>query len=133
MYARILDQIIAMVQGIVTLPIYKAALPADESIAIDIGAGGSDSVMFNRATLESISVVINGKSRDMQKVRGELDAIHHALSRASVYARNDEYQIYAVETTGAPRYAGRDPGDQWLFVSSVTVKFYYKEGVIVHG
>lgn len=133
MYARILDEIIAMVQGRVTLPIYKAALPAEESIAMDVGPGGPERILLNRSTLESVSVVINGKSRDMQKVRGELDAIHRALTRAAKYASNDDYQIYSVETTSAPRYAGREPGDQWLFVSSVTVKFYDKEGVIERG
>lgn len=133
MYAEILDEIIAMVQGSVTLPVYKAALPAEESIAIDMGPGGPERILFNRSTLESVSVVINGKSRDMQRVRGELDAIHRALTRAAKYANNTAYQIYAVETTSAPRYAGREPGDQWLFVSSVTVKFYDKEGVNEHG
>ena len=126
MYGDVLNAIIAAAQQLTTMQIFKGPMPADESIAIDIGAGGPDRIMLNRSTIESITIVINGKSRQMATVRGALDAIHQGLSRAAQYENNDNFQIYSVETTSAPSYAGREPNDQWLFVSSMRVKFYNK-------
>lgn len=128
MYGDVLNAIIAAAQQLTTMQIYKGPMPADESIAIDIGAGGPDLIMFNRSTIESITIVINGKSRQMATVRGALDAIHQGLSRAAQYENNDNFQIYSAETISAPSYAGREPNDQWLFVSSMRVKFYNKGG-----
>lgn len=132
MYGDVLNAIIAAAQQLTTMQIFKGPMPADESIAIDIGAGGPDRIMLNRSTIESITIVINGKSRQMATVRGALDAIHQGLSRAAQYENNDNFQIYSVETTSAPSYAGREPNDQWLFVSSMRVKFYNK-GVSANG
>lgn len=132
MYGDVLNAIIAAAQQLTTMQIFKGPMPADESIAIDIGAGGPDRIMLNRSTIESITIVINGKSRQMATVRGALDAIHQGLSRAAQYENNDNFQIYSVETTSAPSYAGREPNDQWLFVSSMRVKFYNK-GVSTNG
>lgn len=128
MYGDVLNAIIAAAQQLTTMKIFKGPMPADESIAIDIGAGGPDRIMLNRSTLESLSIVINGKSQQMVTVRGALDAIHQGLSRTAQYEDNDNFQIYSVETTSAPSYAGREPNDQWLFVSSMRVKFYNKGG-----
>ena len=128
MYGDVLNAIIAAAQQLTTMQIFKGPMPADESIAIDIGAGGPDRIMLNRSTIESITIVINGKSRQMTTVRGALDAIHQGLSRAAQYENNDNFQIYSVETTSAPSYAGREPNDQWLLVSSMRVKFYNKGG-----
>lgn len=132
MYGDVLNAIIAAAQQLTTMQIFKGPMPADESIAIGIGAGGPDRIMLNRSTIESITIVINGKSRQMATVRGALDAIHQGLSRAAQYENNDNFQIYFVETTSAPSYAGREPNDQWLFVSSMRVKFYNK-GVSTNG
>ena len=128
MYGDVLNAIIAAAQELTTMQIFKGPMPADESIAIDIGAGGPEHIMPNRSTIESLTIVINGKSRQMATVRGALDAIHQGLSRATQYENNDNFQIYSVETITAPGYAGREPNDQWLFVSSMRVKFYNKGG-----
>lgn len=127
-YDDVLNAIISAVQALTALRILKGPMPANESIAIDIGAGGPDRIMLNRSTLESLSIVINGKSQQMVTVRGALDAIHQGLSRTAQYEDNDNFQIYSVETTSAPSYAGREPNDQWLFVSSMRVRFYNKGG-----
>ncbi len=127
-YAAVLEDIIALARGATALPVFKGPMPADNAVAIDLSAGGSDAVMLSRATIESVDIVINGKHRDMPAIRDALGAIHRALTRASAYPNNDRYQLYAVTTARAPCYAGREPGDQWLFVSAVTVRFYDKQG-----
>ncbi len=127
-YAAVLQDVVALARTATALPVFKGPMPADDAIAIDLASGGSDSVMLNRATIDSVTIVINGKHHDMPTLRDALGAIHRALTRASAYPSNDRYQLYAAVTTRAPCYADREQGDQWLFVSAVTVRFYNKQG-----
>lgn len=125
-YAAILDEMVSMAQAATSLNVFKGPMPAEESVALDIANGGTETVQFSRDTLESVNLVINGKSGDMATVRQALGQIHAALTRAASYPNDARHQIYAVVTTRSPSYAGREPNDQWLFVSAVTVRFYYK-------
>lgn len=125
-YSAVLDDVVSMAQTATAMTIRKGAMPADESVSIAISNGGPDVTMLDRSTTEGINVVINGKSKDMPAVRAALGAIHRHLTRAAGYPNTEQYQIYAIETTSAPAYAGREPNNQWLFVSAVLVKIYFR-------
>ena len=50
-YDDVLNAIISAAQALTALRILKGPMPANESIAIDIGAGGPDRIMLNRSAL----------------------------------------------------------------------------------
>lgn len=73
-----------------------------------------------------MNVVCNGKNVDQQTVIGQLDAIHHSLTRRKDFPAGNSWQVYAIETVSSPRLLGREQNSQWLYGSSLTVKFNVK-------
>jgi hypothetical protein len=49
-----------------------------------------------------------------------------ALTRRKDFPHSDTWQIYAIETTASPRLIGREQNSQWLYGSSLLIKFNVK-------
>lgn len=128
-YGAIFDDVLNMANEATDMLILKGPLPNSESIAMDIATGAPQSIMLSRSTLESVNIVINGKSDDMAKLRGEMGKIHAALTSAAAYPNKEQYQMTSIETTQAPSYADRESGGQWLYVSAIEVKFYHRKEI----
>lgn len=128
-YSAILEDVHAIANEATDMLILKGPLPNSESIAMDIATGAPESVMLNRNTVESVNIVINGKSENMARIRGEMGKVHAALTGAAAYPNKEQYQITSIETTQIPSYADRESSGVWLYVSAIEVKFYHRKEI----
>lgn len=109
-------------------PVIIGSMPPDNGLSIAIASGAPDATFLTKSTAYSISVVFNGKHSNQQIVSDFLNNAHQALTQATAYPATDTYQITNIETIGAPNYIGREQNNQWLYGSSLAIKFYYLKG-----
>ena len=122
----VLLAVIALSQDYSTLgKITIGALPADESVVMVYSTGAPAATALDKGQAYEMPCVLNGKSRDQKKLSDCLNAIHAALSKRREYPRSDEWQITDVEVIAAPAYLDREDNGQWLYGSSLRIKFYY--------
>lgn len=123
------DVLQAVVQLANTLSLYApvtiGALPPDDGISMAWGSGSINSFLDKNAAVV-MSAVLNAKSADQQTALDALGQIHTFLSRTTSYPQAEDYQITNVETLSAPSYLGREENSQWLYGSSLQVKFFSK-------
>ena len=101
------------------------ALPADNGISMAPASGALNTFMDKKAAV-SMSVVINAKNVNQQAAMDALGDIHTALNMTNIYPSTENFQITNIETNGPPTYLNREQNSQWLYGSSVTVKFFLK-------
>ena len=129
--ANVIDEVLEAVRVLCnnTSPyatLTKGPLPPENGISIAIGAGAPDSTFLTKSMAYSLSMVINGKHSVESTVSNALNVIHDALVKATSYPSSTNYQITNIITTGAPNRIEREAGGQFLYGSSITVKFYYR-------
>lgn len=125
MYNDVLQAVIDMAEAAAGVLIFTGSMPPDNGIAMT-GNAGSSPVFLDIGSNESMNVVCNGKNTDQQTVINQLDAIHAALTRRKDFPHTDTWQIYAIQTTASPRLIGREQNSQWLYGSTLLVKFNVK-------
>lgn len=127
MYDEILQAVIAMASAAAGVPVYTGSNPPMDSIAMT-GQASTSTDYLALDSNEQMNVVCNGKNGDQQTVIRQLDAIHTALTRRRDFPSGENWQIYAIERVASPRLIGREqnPRAQWLYGSSLRVKFYVK-------
>ncbi len=103
------------------------SMPADNGLSIAIGAGGANYTALDKGMSYELNLVLNGKHHNQQTVADTLNDIHQALSQRKEYLNTDEFQITDISTITAPNYIGREPNNQWLYGSSIKVKFYFRK------
>lgn len=125
----IVEKVQEMVGLATSLPVYIGSNPPMEAVGIDCDATTTFTGMDMDRGYE-MRTAINGKSGDQSLIASELDKIHASLTLRKAYPSGDDWQIYAIETDSAPRLLGRESADrtQWLYGSSVRVK-YYRKGI----
>lgn len=106
-------------------PIRFGPLGPDAGISIALSPGSPPAYHLDRRCEVRVSLVLNAKHRDMQLVSNTLHHIHDSLSRAPNYPSGEGWQITHILTESMPELIGREPGDMWLFASSLTVTLYY--------
>lgn len=102
------------------------ALPAENGLSIAWANGAPETTFLNKSSVIDMSAVLNGKHSNQQMVSDALGAIHKALTRHMDYPETEEYQILNIKTIGAPCYLGRENNGQWLYGSSLQIKFYWR-------
>ena len=125
MYNEVLQAVIDMAQAAAGIPVVLGSLPPDDGIAMT-GNASSFPIFLDIGSNEEMNVVCNGKNTQQQAVISQLEAIHAALTRRKDFPSTDTWQIYAIETTASPRLIGREQNSQWLYGSSLRVKFNVK-------
>lgn len=125
MYNDVLQAVIDMAQAAAGIPVVLGSLPPDDGIAMT-GNASSFPIFLDIGSNEEMNVVCNGKNTQQQAVINQLEAIHAALTRRKDFPSTDTWQIYAIETTASPRLIGREQNSQWLYGSSLRVKFNVK-------
>ena len=105
------------------------SLPAANGLCMQIGAGAPDATFFTRSMEYRLHLVCNAKHVQQETALDALDAIHRQLTQKTVYPRSDLFQITNISTDGAPSCLGRDPDGQWLYGSSLTVRFFYYQTI----
>lgn len=104
------------------------ALPADDGICCTIAGGYPEATFLTKGMSYDLDLVLNGKNASQQTVSDALNDIHQALTQTKVYPETAEYQINNIETTSSPSYIGREENKQYLYGSSLKVRFFYKKG-----
>jgi hypothetical protein len=125
MYNDVLQAVIDMAQAAAGIPVVLGSLPPDDGIAMT-GNAASFPIFLDIGSNEEMNVVCNGKNTQQQAVISQLEAIHAALTRRKDFPSSDTWQICAIETTASPRLIGREQNSQWLYGSSLRVKFNVK-------
>ena len=125
MYDEVLQTVINMAEMAVGVPIVTGSLPPDNGIAMT-GGSSSSPIFLDIGSNETMNVVCNGKNTDQQAVINQLDTIHKVLTRRKDYPTGTGWQVYAIETVSSPRLLGREQNSQWVYGSSLTVKFNVK-------
>ena len=101
------------------------ALPANNGICIAWASGSLNTFLNKMGTVE-MSAVLNAKNTNQQAALDALSNIHTALNMTKSYPSSDNYQITNIETIGPPVYLSREQNSQWLYGSSLRIKFYLK-------
>lgn len=89
-------------------------------------ASGTLNTFFNKMGTVEMSAVLNAKNTNQQTALDALSDIHTALNMTKSYPSSDNYQITNIETIGPPVYLSREQNSQWLYGSSLRIKFYLK-------
>jgi hypothetical protein len=109
-------------------PITIGALPPDNGISCSIATGAPETTFLTKGMAYQFSLVMNAKHTSQQTASDTLNDIHQALTQATQYPATAEYQITSIETISTPSYLGREENKQYLYGSSLRVKFFYKKG-----
>lgn len=125
MYNEVIQAVIDMAQAAAGAKVVLGSLPPDNGLAMT-GNASSYTIFLNIGSDEQMNVVCNGKNTQQQAVINQLEAIHASLTRRKDFPSTDTWQIYAIETTASPRLIGREQNSQWLYGSSLLVKFNVK-------
>lgn len=105
-------------------PIRIGSLPVDNGLSMAI-ATGSPIYSMDKGARHELSIVLNGKHTDQATVSNTLGELHELLTTRTTYPTTAEgCQITNVETLTAPAYLDREDNSQWLYGSSLRVKFY---------
>ena len=125
MYNEVIQAVIDMAQAAAGVKVVLGSLPPDNGLAMT-GNASSYPIFLDIGSNEQMNVVCNGKNTQQQAVINQLEAIHASLTRRKDFPSTDTWQIYAIETTASPRLIGREQNSQWLYGSSLLVKFNVK-------
>lgn len=103
-------------------------LPADGGISIYYGAGFPFTTFQTKGMSYELDLTLNAKGIDQEAVSDALNNIHQLLTQTKEYPDSDEFQINDIITTDTPHYADLEENGQWLYGSSLRVRFFYKKG-----
>lgn len=107
-------------------PITIGAMPADNGIACSISTGAPDSTFMTKGMAYQFTMVLNAKNSSQQLALDTLNEIHRILTQTKFYPSTVEYQITNIDTVSTPSYIGREENKQYLYGSSLRVRFFYK-------
>lgn len=125
-YSDVLTAVIGLAQA--TNPyanIVVGPMPPDDGISIAWSASATNTFFSKKAAAE-MTAVLNGKNTEQKTVLDALGKIHTSLTMRKEYPSAENFQITDIETISAPTYLGREENRQWLYGSSLRVKFYLK-------
>lgn len=125
MYDEVLQAVIDMAAEAVGMQIVTGSLPPLGGIAMT-GQAAPTSIFLDIGSNERMNIVCNGKNTDQRTVIQQLDTIHRVLTRRKDFPAGSSWQIFAIETVASPRLLGREQNSQWLYGSSLLVKFNTK-------
>lgn len=126
-FSEILAAVIEMAQSKSPYATITAgALPADNGICMSYGPGAPSSTFLDKGMAYQRAIVLNAKNASQQAAQEALDAIHVALTQTKAYPRGEAWQITDIETIAAPSYLSREQNSQWLYGSSLRVKFFLR-------
>ena len=125
MYDEILQAIRQFAESVVGVKIFTGSLPPDNGLAMT-GQASNATTFLDIGANERMSVLLNGKNVEQETVTRQLNSIHAALTRRKDFPQSDTWQIYSIETVASPRLIAHEAGRQWVYGSSLQVKFNVK-------
>ena len=100
-------------------------LPPKNGLAI-AWASSSINTFLNKCGTVQMTAVLNGKHANQKVVSDTLGRIHTYLGFKKQYPEAVNFQITDISTISAPSYLGCEENNQWLYGSSIRVKFYLR-------
>lgn len=126
-FSEILAAVIAMAQDTDPYAVITAgALPADDGICMTYATGAPATTFLDKGMAYQKTLVCNAKNTSQQAAQEALDTIHVALTQTKTYPSGETWQITDIETVAAPSYLDREQNSQWLYGSSLRVKFFLR-------
>lgn len=125
-YSDVLNAVVGLINS---LDLYANAVigPLPPNNGISVAWATSDYTPFmSKTAAVGITAVVNAKNTDQKAALDALGTIHTALSMSTSYPSADNFQITDISTSTAPSYMGREQNKQWLYGSSLRVKFYLR-------
>lgn len=101
------------------------SMPPDDGISI-VWSASSLNEFLNKNAVVTMTAVLNGKHSNQKSVSEALGEIHRVLTRRKAYPEAENFQITNISTVGAPIYIGREANNQWLYGSSLRVRFFLR-------
>lgn len=103
------------------------SLPADDSISLFVGSGAPSETYLDKGMSIELSCVLNSKHQNPKIASDALNDLHQALTQAKDYPFTDAYQITDIATISVPSFIGREENKQYLYGSSLRVRFCMKK------
>lgn len=99
------------------------SMPSNDSLVLQISAGGEENVGLDLHGDLNLDVVVNAKHRLQREAFDALADIHHFLPRKKELPHGDGWQLLSISTSSAPTFIERD-ADQFLYGSGLEVHLY---------
>lgn len=125
-YSDVLTSVISLINS---LDLYAdaviGALPPNDGISV-AWTTSNNNLFFDKKSAVEMVALVNAKNKDQKTALDALSTIHTRLNFMRSYPAADNYQITNIETSSSPSYMGREENNQWLYGSSLRVKFYLR-------
>ena len=123
---QIVEAVQAMVETAIGQPVVIGSNPPLGGISL-AATGGAVRRTFRPLSQDGeMAFVLNGKNADQEFLSATLSRAHAVLTRTKALPFDEEWQIYAIETTSAPALIGREENKNFIYGSSFRVKFYLR-------
>lgn len=99
-------------------------LATQPGIAVNIGPTSPDAVFQDKNAYIPMDVTINAKHPDLKLLMGALNTIHSSLTRMREYPSGVGWEITDIATMTLPQVIGREPNNEWLMASALSVRIY---------
>ena len=103
----------------------RGALPTGAGLVCEVGPSMPQENYLDRTTLVPLDLTLNGKHANLQTLSDAMNTIHGTLTRATSYPSGTGWQIVEINNAMLPSIIGREPDNQWLMASSLTVMVHW--------
>jgi hypothetical protein len=120
-----IEDVIAMCNEAQTMAtVRRGALATGAGITCEIGPSVPDTHFMNKDLVVPVDLTFNGKSDNLKTILQAMDDIHYNLTRRTVYPAGVGWEIVDIVDATLPQVIGREPNNDWLLASSVTVRLH---------
>ncbi|MCD8356260.1 MAG: minor capsid protein [Clostridia bacterium] len=99
------------------------ATPPENSVSVAWTGGNETRYMHSTKFKSDMTIVVNAKNESQLAALQILGRIHQALTSVRRFPNNEKYRIFSIMTQNAPAFAGREESGQWVYVSSLLIRF----------
>lgn len=124
-YSDVLQAVVNLINTETQQTVVIGPLPPDNGVSIAWASNAYNSFMSRNATVD-MTAVLNSKDTSQQAAMDVLGEIHTTISNMKNFPSADNYQITDITTVTGPNYIGREENNQWLYGSSLRVKFFIR-------
>ena len=129
--SSVVDDVIEAVIGLMnaTQPfatVTRGALPSGPGITCEVDPSTTDELHMDKNSTVNLGLVINGKHANLKTLSNALNNIHAALTRATTYPSDTNWEIIDILNYTLPRIIGREDNNDWIMASSINIKFYFR-------
>lgn len=125
---QILQSVADMLGALLSAPVVIGPIPPLGGYTVDFEGGAPIEIFRSLTSNEELPIVFNGKSENQQDLAVSMNTAHVALTTSSALPFAETWQIYAIETTAAPRLVAREQNKNYIYGSSFRIKFFAKGG-----